>query len=66
MHLKCANVNGKVKCPNNYVLKTIESFRLPMNIILTILVVNSEIKSSNLLTFSSRTHNFPDNFILHQ
>ena len=51
MHLKCANVNGKVKCPNNYVLKTIESFRLPMNIILTILVVNSEIKSSNLLKF---------------
>ena len=53
MHLKCANVNGKVKCLNNYVLKTIESFRLPMNIILTILyiVVNSEIKSSNLLKF---------------
>ena len=45
MHLKCANVNGKVKCPNNYVLKTIESFRLPMN------MNNPEIKSSDLLTF---------------
>ena len=50
MHLKCVNVNDnvyvKVRCPNNYVLKTIERFRLPMKIKLTFLVVNSEIKLS--------------------